>query len=509
MPTCVHSFTISGIDGVPVDIEAMTQYGKPQLMIIGLGDQAIREASERIQSAITVSGFKYPVMKNIINLAPGDLRKQGSHFELGMAIALLAETDQLVRTGVPHYAFFGELSLDGRIRGCSGMLPLVLAAKENGFRYIVLPKDNLPEATLVKDVDLFGFSTLQEVVSFFRGNPERVGQADPNAFIRRKKTDHSLDFHDVKGQPDAVRAALIAAAGGHNLLMTGSPGCGKTMIAQRIPSILPPLSPEESTEVTKIHSIAGLLAKDEGWVEQRPFRAPHHNVSLNALVGGGASAKPGEVSLAHHGVLFLDELPEYSRKTLEALRQPLEDGFVAISRVKTSHCYPAQMMLVAAMNPCPCGYAGNGRCVCTSGEIGKYHKKLSGPLLDRVDIHCTLKPVAISSFATGNAGISSSDMQQRVTAARRIQQKRFSKIPGLYVNSRMGSAHLLAFCELNPESLKLLQSACEQHQASARNYHRVLRIARTLADLDASESIRYEDVATALRYQPSPDMTMD
>jgi magnesium chelatase family protein len=252
-----------------------------------------------------------------------------------------------------------------------------------------------------------------------------------------------------------------------------------------------------------------LLAKDEGWVVRRPFRSPHQNVSLNALVGGGSSATPGEVSLAHHGVLFLDELPEYSRRTLEALRQPLEDGFVSISRVKTSHSYPAQMMLVAAMNPCPCGYAGHGRCVCSPGEIGKYHKRISGPLLDRVDIHCTLKPVSISAFATAAEGASSAEMQQRVSAARAIAQKRFAAVPGLYVNGRMGAAHLRAFCALDAKSLTLLQTRCEQHQASARNYHRVLRIARTLADLDASENIRYGDIKTALGYQPTPDMLLD
>jgi magnesium chelatase family protein len=298
-----------------------------------------------------------------------------------------------------------------------------------------------------------------------------------------------------------VEAAVLAAAGGHNLLMCGSPGCGKTMIAQRIPSILPPLSLDESTEVTKIHSIAGTLPKDNGWVEERPFRTPHHNMSLNALIGGGVNAKPGEVSLAHHGVLFLDELPEYAHRTLEALRQPLEDGYVSISRVKTSHCYPSQIMLVAAMNPCPCGFWGSGKCTCTQAEREKYRKRISGPLLDRIDLHCMLKAVPISTLTNARTAPSSAVLQETVTRARWVQRKRFQEIPNVFVNGKMTAAHLQRFCPIEADALQLLERHCEEHLSSARNYGRILRVARTVADMNESIKLRLSDIQTALRYQ--------
>ena len=502
MPSIVHSFTISGIDGVPVEIETSTQYGKPQLMIIGLGDQAVREASERIQSAIEVSGLSVPKMKIVINLAPGDLRKQGSHFELGMAIGLLKQTNQLIGSGLPHFALFGELSLDGRIRGCAGILPMVLAARDNGLNLIIVPQENLMEATVVNDVHVFGFSDLISVVAFLDGKAAGVVPAQMNKKMNGLDLCELLDFCDIRGQMNAVQAAVVAAAGGHNLLFTGAPGCGKTMIAQRIPYILPTLTQEEATEVTKIHSIAGLLSKENTWLTERPFRAPHHNISLNALIGGGASAMPGEVSLAHHGVLFLDELAEHSRRSLDAMRQPLEDGYVTISRVKARHRFPAQFMLVGAMNPCPCGYHGSTRCRCSSTEVDKYRKRLSGPFLDRIDIHLHLTAVPIRDLSCSQPATSSATLQERVKRARDIQTERFKTIPGLHTNTRMSPIHIQSFCTLEHDSLILLQNTCEENGSSARNYNRILRLSRTLADLDESLHIRRQDIEKAMSFQP-------
>nr|MCR5747749.1 YifB family Mg chelatase-like AAA ATPase [Lachnospiraceae bacterium] len=443
MAIVVRSMATSGVDGFMVEIEATVIKGQQQVMsIIGLPDQAVKEAGERIQAAIESCGYDIPKDKTIISLAPGDKKKRGSHFDLGMIIALLYQTDQIAPKDLADYAFIGELSLDGRIRPCNGVLSMVTEARKCGVKTVVVPYANRQEASSVTGIGICPVQSLPDTIKFLEGrsNPEKEYGRDTNnngssseSFYRetclsRKDAygkDDALDFSDVKGQDELIEAIVLGAAGGHNILMIGEPGCGKTMIAQRIPRILPRMSEKESLEVTKIHSIAGLLDAGAGLIIERPFRAPHHNVSLNALIGGGSYAQPGEVSLAHNGVLFLDELAEFSRSTLDALRQPMEDKRVTISRVNGTHSYPANFMFVAAMNPCPCGYYPSKKCRCTDYEIIHYRGKISGPILERIDIQKSVAHVDYFELNEKNSHYTSAQLRERVEWARDIQQKRF------------------------------------------------------------------------------------
>lgn len=497
MASIVNSFAISGVEAYLVDVEVKTICGQPMISIVGLGDTAVKEARERVEAAINDGKYVFPQKKVVINLAPSNLKKSGSHFDLSIAIGLLMETGQLLLNKTERFGIIGELSLNARLRACSGILPMVIAAREAGVKNIIVPRDNLEEALLVKGVNVFGFDFLMDVVNFLAGKKEYIHEQNI-ANPEQVEEHYGLDFKDVQGQDGLIEYIIVAAAGGHNLLMIGSPGCGKSMIAKRIPTILPSMTEEESLEVTKIYSVAGILREKAGLILNRPYRAPHHNASTNSLIGGGNDATPGEISLAHNGVLFLDEIAEFSKKTLESLRQPMEDLKVTISRVKYTNTYPASFMLVAAMNPCSCGYYGNDRCKCTDYEVLKYRQKISGPIMDRMDIQKYVRPVNFMDLSNDFTGTSSQELRERVEFARKIQQKRFENISGINCNAQMGNILIKEHCHLEDEGQKLLMLAYERYNYSARAYHKYLKVARTFADLDGSHKIRKKDVALAL-----------
>ena len=510
----------SGVDGFMVEIEASTIRGQQQsLSIIGLPDQAIKEAGERIQAAIGSCGYDFPKDKSIISLAPSDKKKRGSHFDLGMIIALLFQTEQISPKNLSDFAFIGELALDGRIRPCTGVLPMVTEAMRCNVGSVIVPFENRQEALSVSGINICPVKTLQETIQFLEGRADLVNKSSGDGGSREddpQDTEVSsgknplngistmpseadppeteLDFSDVKGQDDLIEAIVLGAAGGHNVLMLGEPGCGKTMIAQRIPTILPKMSEKESLEVTKIHSISGLLDAGAGLMRQRPFRAPHHNVSLNALIGGGSYASPGEVSLAHNGVLFLDELAEFSRNTLDALRQPMEDKRVTISRVNGTNCYPANFMLVAAMNPCPCGYYPSKKCHCSDYEIIHYRGKISGPILERIDIQKSVAHVDFFELEGKKRGFTSKELRERVEKARKIQRERFQEDSRVYCNAQMTTTMIQKYCALDKECTEILRKFSGEYGYSARVIHKLLRLARTSADLDGAENIRREDI---------------
>lgn len=496
MATIINCFAIAGIEGYVVEIETDTIFGQPSVSIIGLGDQAIKEAGERIRASIIHEGYEFPKMKVVINLAPGDIKKRGSHFDLAMAIGLLQQSDQIAAQDLGSFGFIGELSLNGKLRPCNGVLPMVIAAKKAGIRKVVVPRDNAQEAALVKEMEIYALADIREAIDFLEGKAVVSPQKNEKAVY--KEIEYPVDFSDVKGQEALIEYIVVAAAGGHNMLMIGEPGCGKSMIAQRIPTILPHMGEEEALEVTKIYSVAGLLKTNRDLVSTRPFRAPHHNASLNALIGGGNTAKPGEISLAHNGVLFLDELAEFNKKTLDSLRQPMEDKKVIISRVQGTHEYPANFMFIAAMNPCPCGYYGAKKCRCTDYEVQKYRQRLSGPLMDRIDIQKYVKPVDFMELANHSSSMPSKDLRQRVEAARSIQRKRFKEFEGVNCNAQMTSAMIKQFCPLDEPSKELLKLAHEKFSYSARTFNKFLKVARTFADLDGSEAIRRQDIAKVL-----------
>lgn len=493
MATVVKSFAIQGIEGYNVDIETKMLDGQPMTSIIGMGDVAVKEAGDRIQSAIDESGYVYPKKRVIISLAPGDKKKRGSHYDLAMAIGVLQEAENIAVKGLEQYGFIGELCLDGGLRACCGILPMVLAAKKDGIKKIVVPKANKEEARLVQGVEIYGFSKLIDVIRYLEGKQNFAENSEVEGKIE-KTNEQTFDFADVKGQREIVEAALLAAAGGHNMLMIGEPGCGKTMIAQRIPSILPTMSEEECLEVTKIYSISGLLPAGHSLLTNRPFRAPHHNASLNSLIGGGVNAMPGEVSLAHNGVLFLDELAEFSRRTLDALRQPVEDKKVSVARVNGTHTYPANFMFVTAMNPCPCGYYPGSRCRCTDYEIIKYRGRISGPIMDRIDIQKEVHPVGFFDMENENSTYSSKELRKKVETARQIQQIRYKNEDGINCNAQMTTVLLQKYCVLDIDSMNLLKETSEKYGYSARVIHKLLRLARTSADLDESDNVRMEDI---------------
>ena len=502
MLAIIDSVALLGLDGQKVRVEVDVSNGLPCLDLVGLPDAAVREAKDRVRTAIKNSGLDFPIQRITVNLAPADLRKEGPFFDLPIAVGILAATEQINPDIPKDFLFIGELSLDGSVRGVHGVLPLVLAARELGIKKVVVSLENAQEAALVQDVQIFGVKNLADLAAALRGEGELQPFIPEGTFFAASSGGEELDFSDVKGHLVAKRALEVAAAGGHNILMLGSPGCGKTMLARRLPSILPDLTFEEAIEVTKIHSLAGQLSSDNPLVRKRPFRAPHHTSSSASIVGGGRVPKPGEISLAHHGVLFMDELPEFHKNTLESLRQPLEDGCVTVSRVAASLSFPANIMLVGAANPCPCGYQldKEKECTCSPFQVQKYLHRISGPLLDRIDIHLEVPKISYSQLNETASSESSKQIKTRVEQARGIQRKRFSARP-ISCNAAMGAREVRQFCKLDQAGANLLKEAFKKMSLSARSHDRILKVARTIADIENSELILVPHLAEAIQYR--------
>ena len=494
---------MQGIDATLITIEVNSSRGC-MFYLVGLPDSAVKESHQRILSALQVNGYKTPASNIVINMAPADIRKEGSAYDLPLAIGLLGACEQISPEKFDRYMMMGELSLDGSIQPIKGALPIAIKAREAGFEGLIVPKQNAREAAVVNKLRVYGVDSLKEVAEFFNGERElepTVVNTREEFYAAQSKFD--FDFADVKGQENVKRALEVAAAGGHNLIMIGAPGSGKSMMAKRLPSILPPLSLAESLETTKIHSVAGKLGRDSALITQRPFRSPHHTISQVAMVGGGSFPQPGEISLAHNGVLFLDELPEFSRNVLEVLRQPLEDRHITISRVKSSVDYPASLMLVASMNPCPCGYYNHPTkaCVCTPGQVQKYLNRISGPLLDRIDIQIEIVPVPFDKISDARPGEPSAAIRERVVRARQIQERRYAGVTGVHCNAQMNSQLLSAYARPDEQGLRLLKSAMERLNLSARAYDRILRVSRTIADLEGCEKVLSKHLAEAIGYR--------
>ncbi|MBA4416803.1 MAG: ATP-dependent protease [Syntrophus sp. (in: bacteria)] len=498
----IFTASLYGIDGIKIDVEVDIAFGLPAFNIVGLPEASVKESKERVRAAIKNAGFEFPNDRITINLAPADVRKEGSSFDLPIALGILTSMGMIKREALTDFLIAGELSLDGRIKGIRGILPIAILAGMEGMGNVIIPCENGNEASIVKGISVYGASHLLDIVHFFRGEGDLERFNAPDNLMDGTRKSDGLNFSDIKGQSQAKRALEIAASGSHNLLMIGPPGSGKTMLARRIPTILPYLIYEEAIETTKIHSIAGFLDADKSLVMERPFRAPHHTISDAGLIGGGHIPKPGEVSLAHNGVLFLDEFPEFKRNVLDALRQPLEDGNVTISRVTHSINFPARFMLIAAMNPCPCGYTGDSRrsCICNGAQIRRYRSRISGPLLDRMDIHIEVPPVTIRELSMDREEEPSERIRARVIMARRIQEERF-KEKRLYANSQMTARMVKKYCLLNDSGQKLLEKAVDKFALSPRAYHRILKVARTIADLEEREYIEEPHVAEAIQYR--------